>query len=117
MSIKLLTKILFCRLNHFGYGEEKLWSNDGGNNPRNNKHHPCYAAAKQLGIRGAGGVKSRKTRTSIKYSYDKHNEADYNCNIAQDFKESTGAIERLKKFNHSFFAYKDTDYQAITATK
>lgn len=105
----LFSKILLRRLNHFGYGEEKLRCDNGGNNPHKNWRKIIVSACNNWGI---GSV--RRWRSNKPYNADNyHYQTDNHGNIAEDFKEATRAIKRLKKFYHSFFACKGTEFSAM----
>lgn len=117
MSIELFTKILFRRLNHFGYGEEKLRSYDSGDYARNDKAETSYAGTKSYRIGCANRIVGNQARTSIKNANNNHNQPDNHGGIAEDFKEATGAVKRLKEFTHSFFACKVTDFLRMGIAK
>lgn len=105
----LFSKILLRRLNHFRYGEEKLRAYNSGNNAHKNWHKVIVSAYNDGGIWSVRRWRSNKPYNANNYHY----QTDNHGNIAEDFKEATRAIKRLKKIHHSFFACKGTEFSAM----
>lgn len=82
------SKILLRRLNHFGYGEEKLWGYKG----QDSAHHKVY--------KGVGTARRRWANRAGRNVYNSENhthEADKYGNISDCFKNLSRAVEPLKK--------------------
>ena len=90
MSIKLLTKILLRRLNHFGYGEEKLWSDDG-----DNQSYKWYKDTDRRTSRGTATMTCIEEHGNNAHNGNQHAYADEY--IPECFKYLSRAIEPLKK--------------------
>lgn len=117
MSVELLTKILFRRLNHFGYGEEKLRSNDSGNKPHRNKNRTTNTSTKPFCVGRTRRIKGSQARAGIKNAKNNHNQPDNHGDIAEDFKEATGTVKCLEEFTHSFFICKVRDFLGMGIAK
>ncbi len=95
---RLLSEIFFRRLNHFGYGEEKLRADDGNSNSYRYKRDILREIKRWLFFnREWVGVSEPPNNTNSKY----YNPDNYG-NIAEDFKEATWQLNFLRKLPISF---------------
>lgn len=94
----LFSKILLGRLNHFGYGEEKLWGDKGQDSAHHKEHN------------GVGTARGRWTNRARRNVYNSENhtyETDKHGNISDCFKNLSRTVELLKKGFDFFHNKKD----------